>query len=225
MPIRINLLAESQAAEELRRQDPVKRAIIIGVCLVAIVAVWSVSLQFGVMAGNSRRVILQQGLDGITNEYQQVLNSEKKLGDVNAHLAALNRLSAERFLTAPLLNALTVSTVDGIQLTHFNTDHNVDFQPEIAASKEKGKVTAGRPAAAVEHVKIYLSGRDTSPNPGSEQINKFKEVLAHTEYFAAQKITTNNILLKNLSPPQVDAESGKMFVLFSLECSYPDHAR
>jgi hypothetical protein len=225
MPIRINLLAETQAAEELRRQDPVKRAIIVGVCLVTIVAIWSISLQFGVMAGNSRKAALQQGLDSMTNEYQQVLDSEKKLGDVNAHLASLNRLSAERFLTAPLLNALTLSTVDGIQLTHFNTDQTLDFQAEIAASKEKGKVTAGRPAAAVEHVKIYLSGRDTSTNPGSEQINKYKEALAHTDYFTAQKISTNNILLKNLSPPQVDGESGKMFVLFSLECSYPDRSR
>ena len=30
MPIRINLLAEAQAAEEMRRKDPVKRAVWIG---------------------------------------------------------------------------------------------------------------------------------------------------------------------------------------------------
>ena len=38
MPIRINLLAESLAEEDLRRRDPVKRAIIIGALLVAVIA-------------------------------------------------------------------------------------------------------------------------------------------------------------------------------------------
>ena len=30
MPIRLNLLAEAQEAEEMRRQDPVKRALLVG---------------------------------------------------------------------------------------------------------------------------------------------------------------------------------------------------
>jgi len=41
MPIRLNLLAEAQAAEEARRRDPVKRAIWIGALLVSVVLVWS----------------------------------------------------------------------------------------------------------------------------------------------------------------------------------------
>jgi len=36
MPIRINLLAESQALEEMRRRDPVKRAIWVGVLVVSL---------------------------------------------------------------------------------------------------------------------------------------------------------------------------------------------
>ena len=40
MPIRINLLNEELAAEELRRRDPVKRAIFIGIFLVALSLVW-----------------------------------------------------------------------------------------------------------------------------------------------------------------------------------------
>jgi len=40
MPIRINLLAEALAEEDLRRRDPVKRAIFIGAFLVALSLVW-----------------------------------------------------------------------------------------------------------------------------------------------------------------------------------------
>src|SRR5512133_552686 len=45
MPIRINLLAEQQAAEEARRRDPVKRALWVGGGLVALMVVWIVLLQ------------------------------------------------------------------------------------------------------------------------------------------------------------------------------------
>jgi hypothetical protein len=46
MPIRLNLLAEAQAAEEARRKDPVKRVIWIGVLLMSVLMAWSLSLQF-----------------------------------------------------------------------------------------------------------------------------------------------------------------------------------
>ena len=45
MPIRINLLAEAQAAEELRRKNPVKRGIWIGGFLVLVVILWIAKLQ------------------------------------------------------------------------------------------------------------------------------------------------------------------------------------
>ena len=78
------------------------------------------------------------------------------------------------------------------------------------------------PPRAKEKIKLVLDAKDTSPNPGDEQINKFKETLAHTPYFQAQQISTNNILLRNLSSPQLDNDSGKPYVMFSLECAYPD---
>ena len=49
MPIRINLLAEAKAAEELRRHDPVKRVIFVGALAVALTLVWSSSLQLQTM--------------------------------------------------------------------------------------------------------------------------------------------------------------------------------
>jgi len=45
MPIRINLLAEAQAAEEMRRKDPVKRAIWIGGFVVFLTLLAALTLQ------------------------------------------------------------------------------------------------------------------------------------------------------------------------------------
>ena len=50
MPLRINLLAEAQAAEELRRRNPVKRALWIGGFIVALILLWSSTLQVQLMS-------------------------------------------------------------------------------------------------------------------------------------------------------------------------------
>ena len=53
MAIHINLLAESQALEEMRRRDPVKRAIWVGAIVGALVLAWSGYLQVKLMAATS----------------------------------------------------------------------------------------------------------------------------------------------------------------------------
>ena len=226
MPIRINLLAEAQATEELRRRDPVKRAIYVAVCLIVMVLVWMSSLQVKIMADKAHLNNLEARLYSRTNEYTKILANKKNLDDVHDKLAALNHLATARFLQATLLNAPMHATVDGIQLLHLRTDHQFENMPEMKAVVEHGKtVTPGRAAGAVERIKLILDAKDVSSNPGNEQINKFKQTLADTPYFKTEQISTNNILLKNLSPPQYDNESGKTYVLFSLECLYPDKSR
>jgi hypothetical protein len=224
MPIRINLLAENQAAEDIRRRDPVKRAICAGICITVVVLVWSSSLQVKIMADKSRLNNLEASLGSRTNQYVQILDNQKKLVNVSAKLAALNRLAASRFLQATLLDALQHSTLEGIQINHFRTEQTLELVPEVKAVTEEGRKIPGKPAMTTEKIRLILDARDTSPNPGSEQINKFKDVLAHTPYFETERISTNNILLKNLSQPQLDNESGRPYVLFSLECLYPERS-
>jgi CubicO group peptidase (beta-lactamase class C family) len=55
MSIRINLLAEQQEAEEARRRDPVKRGLWVGVSVIALTVLFSISLQFRL---NSARATL-----------------------------------------------------------------------------------------------------------------------------------------------------------------------
>ena len=61
MPIRINLLAEAQIAEDLRRRDPVKRAIFVGALLVVLALVWSSSLQLEVVFAKNDLAQVQSG--------------------------------------------------------------------------------------------------------------------------------------------------------------------
>jgi hypothetical protein len=225
MPIRINLLAEAQAAEELRRRDPVKRAAWAGGCLIALVLMWSSFLQARIIADNSKLNGMEAKLGSKTNQYATIINNKRRLKDVEDKLAALNRLVTNRFLHGTVLDALQHSTVEGIQLTRMRTEQNFEITPEVKPTTVDGKHLPGKPGGSIERIKLILDAKDTSLNPGGDLINRYKENLANTPYFQDEHISTNDILLKNLSAPQRDNESGKPFVQFNLECRYPERTR
>ena len=114
MPIRINLLAETQAIEELRRHDPVKRMIFCAAFLVVLMLVWSSSLQLKAMLANKEVSDRQMQIQSQTNEIQRVLVNEKKMATFNEKLDALKKLTNSRFLQGNLLNALQRIKVDGV---------------------------------------------------------------------------------------------------------------
>jgi hypothetical protein len=215
MPICINLLAESQAAEELRRRDPAKRALWMASVLVGAVLIWSGSLQVKLLSDNGRLARLQDSMSNKANGYAQVMSNAQELAQANAKLDALHSLTTNRFLQANLLNALQRTSVDGIQLTRLRLDQNYIVLPEDQAKH----------AGNIEKTLLTLEARDSSASPGDATISHFKESIADNPYFRDQRLSTNDILLKNLSASQVDADTGRPFVTFVFECRYPDRVR
>src|SRR6516164_9623 len=124
MPIRINLLAEAQALEELRRRDPVKRAIRIAVLLGVLIFVWAGYLQTRILNVKRESNHLETQLQARTNDYRQVIANRKKWEDANEKLDKLVQLTTNRFLNGTLLDALQHVTVDNVQLTRIRIEHN-----------------------------------------------------------------------------------------------------
>jgi hypothetical protein len=215
MPIRLNLLAEAQAAEELRRRDPIKRVIFGGVLVVALVLVWWSWLQLRVMVANANLSQVEAQIQSHTNAYQVVLASEKKITEAKQNLAALQKLTRSRFLQGNLLNALQHATVPGVQLVKLRV--NQTYQANQQGTGVHANVTI------TEKNVLSLDAEDFSSNPG-DQVNKFKDAISDEPYFKAQLGKTNVVRLTNLSAPQVDS-SGKPSVLFTLQCAYPDKTR
>src|SRR5712671_6343941 len=89
MPIRINLLAEAQALEELRRRDPVKRAIWVAVAIGGIVLGWSGYLQAKAVGAKVEVSRLESQLRSRTNDYRQVIENKRKLDDATLKLGKL----------------------------------------------------------------------------------------------------------------------------------------
>jgi hypothetical protein len=223
MPIRINLLAEAKAAEDLRRHDPVKRVIFVGALAVAITLVWSSSLQLETMMAKKDVSDKQNEIGSRTNEFQHVLIEQKKNAAAKDKLVALKKMTNSRFLQGNLLNALQQATLDGVRLTRLKVDQDYFNLAGTPSQTNKNGVILGRPPTVTEKIVLWLDARDSSANPG-DQVNNFKEVVANQSYFKSVLNKTNGVQLVNLSAPQAGFD-GKPCVLFTLKCNYPDYPR
>jgi hypothetical protein len=72
-------------------------------------------------------------------------------------------------------------------------------------------------------ITLTLEAKDAGPNPG-DSVTKFKEAIAASSYFQEYVAKTNGVRLKDLGTPTADP-SGKQFLLFTLECRYPEIKR
>ena len=222
MPIRLNLLAEAQAAEELRRRDPVKRSLWVAGLVIALMLAWSSFLQLRVTLASSEVTKIEAQMGARTNEFRQILDNQKKTVEMDNKLNLLRQLAAHRFLNGTLLNALQQTTVDDAQLVRLRVDQAlVTIEGTKTRTNADNVVVKGRPPRTTEKILLNLEGLDLSPNPG-DQVNRFKDMLTANSYFKNMLTRTNPVNLKSLSPPQVAPITGKPCVSFNLECRYSD---
>ena len=223
MPIRINLLAEAQNAEEMRRHDPAKRMIFCAAFLVALMLVWSSSLQLEAMLARKDVTDRQTAIQSRTSEFERVQLDQKQMAAAKQKLEALKTLTNSRFLQGNLLNALQQINVDGVRLMKINVDQSYAYLPGAKAQTNDDRIIPGHPDGVREKIVVSLDARDYSTNPG-DQVNKFKEAVADQPYFKTALNNTNGVQLTLLSPPQVGPD-GKSYVLFSLQCNFPECTR
>jgi hypothetical protein len=225
MPIRVNLLAEAQAQEDLRRRDPVKRVIIAGSALVALMLVWSISLWLKSISYKGEVANLQKLVQSNSDQNKEVLKNQKQTGEVAGRLAALQKLSRDRLLVGTLLDAMQRITVPEVQLVRLRLDDTLTYNEEIKASLEAKR--AAKPASVTERISISLDAKDASAKPG-DLIPKFQQAIADASYFAARldKSDTQRVHLKpgSYGTQQVGPD-GRPFQPFTLDSSFPEKTR
>lgn len=124
MPIRINLLAEEQAAEELRRRDPIKRAIYVGAALAGVMVFWIGITQMSVMGARNELADYEYRFKKVDESSKQVQSNQAASLDFQARAKALHRYSTNRFLWGSLLDALQFTSVDQVRLTEIRTEQS-----------------------------------------------------------------------------------------------------
>lgn len=223
MPIRLNLLAESQALEDMRRRDPVKRALLVGIGLVTIAVVWSASLFVKAVAYKTEISSLEKVMEQHASQNKEVMNNLKQIGEIKQKLAALDKLSTNRFLVANLLNALQQTTMDDVQLARLKLDDTLILSDEVKATPGH----AARPASVTERPLLTLDARDSCAKPG-DLIPKFQQKIAAAQYFDAMlnKADQERVHLKEGSYREIQmGVDGRPFQPFSLECRFKEKIR
>ena len=189
MPIRINLLAESQAAEETRRKDPVKRSIWIAGFLVSLVLLWLLKLQCDIWFDQKDLAQINGRWTEIKANYGAVTNNVLKTAEIDRKLAALDQLATNRFLWAPVLNALQKCVVNNVQVTRFRGEQSyVKEEPhDIGTGATKRTI----PGGVVEKTSLFIDARDSDAN--QQNYTKFKESLCNSEFFAKKPRTPRRL--------------------------------
>jgi hypothetical protein len=223
MPIRINLLAEQQMAEELRRRNPVKLTCWLGGFLVALVLLYSLSLKLKLIVTNYDVDAQEKQWRRLETNNVQILTAQAKIRAIEQKLEALSKFSTNRFLWGSALNGLQFSLIDKIQLTRLRVNQSYI---QIAEVKPKpGEKIVAQPARAREFIKLLLEGKDYGP-PAGEQIDLFKRSLVNSPFLNKFLTNENQIHLTARGQPQEDARApGQSYVVFTLDCNLLDTTR
>lgn len=223
MPIQINFLSESIAAEEEKRNDPVKRATWVGAFCVFLVLLWYSSLIFEHMVMTSQLEEKKAEWSALENQNKSILALSAGIKQATENIAAMDRLATNRVLWAPMLDALTQTFVKDVELTNLKTRQT--YVVVVPQKDENEKRKDPLPSTATEKVLITLDARDYGDQT-QQNYNAFRDLIARSEYFETE-LETGGLKLAQLLPPTADTQSsgGRSYVQFSLECKFPDKVR
>jgi len=233
MPIRINLLAEQQAAEELRRRDPVKRATWVGGFLVGVMALWSGYLQVRLMAATNEASGYESEWKKLESAFKKVSVSMEAAAEAERKWTALQTLATNRFLWANPLNALqfVMVTVDDVQITALKTSQTYAITEAVKPSTNAvGVVSRGKPGTSREKITFTLDGKDTSSKEAKDParrstdgVFKLQEAINNNPYFKTNQVKAQLI---TRSPDQPDPNNpSRRFSIFTLGCEFPEITR
>jgi hypothetical protein len=226
MPIRINLLAEERAAEERRRRDPVKRVIQATAVVVALVVALCVWYQIRLVAAKSELKKWETEWARLEKDHSRVTQQMKQIAAVEQKLTALHQLATNRFLWGPPLNALQQTTVSDIQVVKLRSEQ-IYTVADVAPPSASGTTGSSKAATSKEKISLFIEAREYGASPAdAEQLKQFRDAIASFPYFREHLRKVDGVKLIDLSPVQTDpAEPGRPFVLFTLECLYPELTR
>jgi len=216
MPIRINLLAEERAADDLRRKDPLKRAIVIASAVVGVVILLTAYNTVRVRASTKDAGEIQAAYTQLEEKELTLKKMRAHTGSREKNLFALHRLATNRFLWAPVLNELQYCNLDGIQVTLNQTRQNYAHTEGVILPPDANKPNI--PPKATEAISFRIEAQDRGDvyerfvaEIGKRFEGKFKANRGH--------------YLDLLSGPIASSDGKESYRQIAVECVYPETIR
>lgn len=223
MPIRINLLAEEQALEDLRRRDPVKRALWGAAAVGVVLVLWYGWNEFKLIQADHELARQQAALDAVDKDAKVSRDALTLSGVLSRKYEATQVMASQRPLWGPMLDALQHCVVTNVSVMHIRTTQNYGYTEAVKA--KEGTTIKPKPATMTEVITIVIDARDYG-DPNEQNYNKFKEAIAANPFFKERLPNPNDIRLKELSAPTTDPnDATKTYIAFSIECRIPDKVR
>jgi hypothetical protein len=221
MPIKINLMAEAQVAEDMRRRDPVKRAIWIGSFLIILVGLWIAKVQLDIFFENSHLKDIETTWNSKKDKYSSITNNQAKTGEINRKLLALQNLSTNRFLWGNVLNALQQTVVDQVQVTRVVGLQT--FTQEEGATVGSGATKKILPPDTREKITLTIDGKDLNPNANTYAM--YKNKLSNFEFFLKALGRRDGFVMEGMlsSLTSDPMDSNSVFQSFTLAARFPDY--
>lgn len=217
--IRINLLAEEQAAEAARRRDPVKRATWAAGLIVGLVAAWTLWGQVKVMRSNAELAAVQGRWHGLAKDFGLVSTNLLRTGAIERKLEALDRLSTNRFLWANVLNGLQFAPVPNVEVREVSALQSYEIKP--ARTNENKTVT---PGTSTEKITLTLRAYDLG-NENDANHALFIRALGQVPFFEAHLRKPDGIRFVERIKPSLEGLEGRRPAMFTVECQFPDKVR
>lgn len=221
MPIRINLLAEEQYLDEMRRRDPVKRGAWLGGFMVFLMLLWWGWLLFSSHNAKNSLAGHEASLKRIEGKSKDTGDQIKKAGDIEKNIHGLNRMATNRVLWSACMNALQECTLEQIQITRIRADQNYNLVPAVL-SKERGK---SKPASSSERIVLMITARDYG-RPEDESSIKLRDKILGHPWFKQHLAKENPISFKGFSNPIADKDdASRVYISFTMECAFAEQVR
>jgi hypothetical protein len=221
MPLQINLLAEQQLEEEMRRKDPVKRGYWAAALVAVLALIWVFSLQMTLWVAKSTTARAKIELESREKKASQVRTNLITTGNVERKLQSLNELAVNRVLWAPVLDALQFCMVDNIQVLNLRVNQKYTVDPGVRANVRAGIKEVS--ASSREQIVLLINAKCYA---AEDQIMLFKRNIQNHANFKSVFTNDNSVRMTPPSLRQQDpADPSRSFVTFSLECYYPEKVR
>jgi hypothetical protein len=181
--IRINLLAEALAEEELRRRDPVKKAYVAAGLLVGFTVGWLLYARD--RATKAVDLLAEQELKWtkLRPRCADVTNNRVRTREIESIvLPALERFSTNRFLWSHVLDALQYCMITNIEVTQLLGSHNYTNKSYSVDLLKRAIPGPPRVTSVTETVTLTLTCNDLAPDAARNHI-MFMDNLVSNRYF------------------------------------------
>lgn len=219
MPIRINLLAEELHAAEMRRRDPVKRAVFVAVVIVGSVIGWYVWLlaQKGLQSAAVSRN--KAALAALEEEAAAAREKLSGVTELETRIKQLNNLATNRVLWGAFMNSMQQVVLPEVPVTQLRVSQGYILE----APPSTGRVPM--PATSTEKISVAITARDYG-KPAEQLYDRFRQQVLADPWMMKHLDESKGITFDSFGGPTPDRKDySKSYVPFTMRLNFKEIER